>query len=310
MTRTSAKTRAHRGPTVKIIDPPPVGAVEVTLEEMIRRHLDDMQVRGLRTQSIYNRRRALARFTAWMGGPILYATPEQLHTWQVQRSREISLASRAAELSNVREFYRWCYRKHFLSADPTAELDLPRVPRRVPRPMPDEALAYAMSAALPHMAAMLGLAAFAGLRACEIARLDWSEVDLRGDPPMVCVVDGKGGRGRVVPLAVPMIELLDALPKRAGAVIPRGDGSAEPCAPHRISARVNDFLHGIGVEESLHQLRHRFATSTYRACRDLRAVQELLGHASPVTTAGYAAASGEVAEQAVEAASTLRPHRR
>jgi site-specific recombinase XerC len=56
-----------------------------------------------------------------------------------------------------------------------------------------------------------------------------------------------------------------------------------------VSQLANQHLHACGSAATLHQLRHWFGTETYRARRDLRVVQELLGHASPMSTAGYAA---------------------
>jgi len=270
-----------------------------SVDGVVRRHLDSLHLRGLRQQSIYNRSRALERLSKHLGGPILYATADDLHGWQADRAKVLSAASRAAELSNVREFYRWAIRDGFRDEDPTTRLHMPRVPRRMPRPLADKALAGALANARPDIAAILGLGAFAGLRACEIAWLDWSEVSLDEDPPMLRVADGKGGHGRMVPVSPALSELLDRLPTRRGSVISRPDGAAGGCLPHNISSRANNYLHSIGVADTLHQTRHRFATAAYRACQDLRAVQVLLGHASPVTTSLYAAHSTTATVDAV-----------
>lgn len=61
------------------------------------------------------------------------------------------------------------------------------------------------------------------------------------------------------------------------------------------------YLHGVGIEATMHQLRHWFATKTYRASKDIRVVQELLGHSSPTVTAVYAAFAPEDAVAAVRA---------
>lgn len=71
--------------------------------------------------------------------------------------------------------------------------------------------------------------------------------------------------------------------------------------PSRVSQLSNAHLHGCGIRETLHQLRHRFGTLTYQATRDLRLVQELMGHADPASTAGYAAHCPSAGVAAVEA---------
>lgn len=274
-------------------------------EGIVGRYLDHLRVRNLRRWTVYNRRCALARLGRWAGGPILYLTETDLRRWQQQRASEIQPEPLRTELSHARQFYRWCVRDGYLDVDPTARLDMPRVHRHLPRPIHDGVLAEAMAQADPAMLAILALAAFAGLRACEIADLDWSEVGSRDRSARLIVREGKGGNGRAVPMSSPLIAALDALPNRRGPVIPRADGRAGHNQAHTISHRANDYLHGIGIPDTLHSLRHRFGTVTYQSCRDIRAVQELLGHASPTTTAIYAAASGEVARSAVDAAGTL-----
>jgi integrase/recombinase XerC len=277
-----------------------------TVQGAVLGYLRHLEVRNCREQTIYNRRRALARLTAWANGrPLLTLTGDELAAWQDERTGQILASSRRAELSSVREFYRWALREGRIKKDPTARLFMPRAPRGMPRPVGERDLADALAVADPWMAAILGLAAFAGLRACEIARLDWSEVGFNDDPPSIRIVDGKGGRGRVVPLAPTLAELLLALPTRRGPVIRRVNGYAGHNTPNLISGITNRYLHSVGVRETLHQLRHRFATKTYRACQDIRAVQELLGHQSPTTTSIYAAASPGVALDAVLAASVI-----
>lgn len=274
-------------------------------EGAVRLHLRHMHVRGLTPQSIYNRSRALARLSKHVGGPILYLDEPTLRAWQDARSDQLDPASRRGELSNVREFYRWAVVEGLRDTDPTTRLPMPRAPRRHPRPMADAALARVMALADPATAAILGLGAFCGLRACEIARLDWSEVDLDAVAPSVHVTKGKGGHSRTVPMSPVIVGLLRALPERHGPVIRRLDGKASHVAAHGISSRANRFLHEHGVTDTLHQTRHRFVTAAYQSCQDLRACQELAGHANPSTTALYAAAASNVAHDAVMAAGEL-----
>lgn len=272
---------------------------------VVSRYLDHLRVRNLQPTTIYNRQQALRRLAKWAGGPILYLTEDDLLRWQIQRMREIQPEPVRTEMSHARQFYRWCQRERLREDDPTIRLELPRVARRVPRPMRDRQLAQALAAADPHTAAILALAAFAGLRAIEVARLSWSEVGVGDMSPQIRINHGKGGHARVVPMSKALEAILAALPSRRGPVIPRLDGLPGQCEAHRISSRANTYLHDMGIVETLHQCRHRFATTAYQSCQDIRAVQDLLGHASPTTTAIYAASASAVSRAAVEAAGTL-----
>ena len=136
---------------------------------------------------------------------------------------------------------------------------------------------------------MLVLAAYEGCRAVELARLDRADVLDTADPP-VLIVHGKGDKERLLPLAPAVLDELRryGMPKQ-GPVFPRRDGQVGHNTATRISNIVSEYLHDQHLPMTLHQCRHRFATDAYRASHDLRLVQELLGHANPATTAGYAA---------------------
>lgn len=262
-------------------------------------------MRNLRPWTVYGRERALIRLREWAGRPILTLDEPDLRRWQAERWARVQPEAMRTDMSHHRQFYRWAQREGYRNDDPTLRIELPRVGRRLPRPIADRLLADAIAAADEFMCGILGLAAFAGLRACEIAALMWADVTLDGVNPLVRVHEGKGGHARVVPMSLVLANHLRDLPARRGPVIPRLDGQPGPNRAHRISSRANDYLHSRGITETLHQCRHRFGTRTFWACRDIRAVQEMLGHGSPVTTALYTMASSEVARMAVEAAGTL-----
>ena len=119
---------------------------------------------------------------------------------------------------------------------------------------------------------------------------------------LVALEATKGRRERIIPLApFPAGELRSYGLPAVGPVIPRADGNAGANQPHRISQLANAWLHSLGIAATLHQLRHWFGTEAWRARRDLRVVQELLGHASPATSAGYMAWDMAEAVDVVEA---------
>lgn len=271
-------------------------------EGVVARYLDGLRVRNMRRWTIYGRERTLARLTKWAGGPILYLTDKDLERWQSDRSKRLQPESLRGETSIVRLFFEWAKDQGFRDDDPAYRLPLPRVARRLPRPIRDKHLADAMAAADPATLAILGLAAFAGLRAMEIAALDWRDVSVGDAVEEIRIQEGKGGHGRVVPLSEPLRAILLDLRTRRGPVITRLDGNPGPTLPQRVSWRANEYLHKMGISETLHQCRHRFATVAFWGCKDLRAVQDLLGHASPTTTAIYTLGSSTSARQAVDAA--------
>jgi integrase len=197
---------------------------------------------------------------------------------------------------------RWCRLRNegLRDDDPTARLIRPRLGRRTPRPISEADLHVAIDRAPDRYRPWLILAAYTGLRAMEIAQLRREDVMDRQNPPVLVVVNGKGSKDRVVPLSPLVIRTLYSvdLPAR-GRLFRTIDGRW--MTPANLSSIANRHLRDVGVEATLHQLRHRFATRLYAECGDLRVVQELLGHASPRTTAAYAAYSEAVAVAAVTA---------
>lgn len=235
----------------------------------------------------------LRRVEGHLGVPLLGASRVELEAWWDARLEEVSARSASIELANVRAWYQWAVTFEHRADDPTGRIRRPRYQRCLPRPIPEPDLVLALDHAPERVRPMLLLAAYAGLRACEIAGLRGEHLS----DEAVFVADGKGGRQRIVPMHPKVAAEL--VPARSGWVFPHLDGRAGPVRPHRVSHLCNGYLHAIGLPQTLHQLRHRFGTETYRACSDIRVVQELMGHADPATTAGYAAHSVARAAEAV-----------
>lgn len=153
--------------------------------------------------------------------------------------------------------------------------------------MPTNDLAVALDTAPDRVRPWLVLAAYAGLRACEISGLRACDLMWENEPPLLVVDQGKGGHARAVPMAPAVATELAGAP-RSGWLFPRRDGTPGPSPPHLVSRLANQHLHGLGIAHTLHTLRHWFATETLRINGgDLRQTQELLGHQSPVSTAIY-----------------------
>jgi integrase len=137
----------------------------------------------------------------------------------------------------------------------------------------------------------LVLAAWCGLRCKEIALLRRECLIEGASPPILMILPDatKGrGRGRAVPLcdfAIDELRAAAAEMARAGFLWRRPDG--RPYTPGQVSHLIACALRELDVIATAHMARHWFGTECYRAKRDLRGVQELMGHADPATTALY-----------------------
>ena len=235
-------------------------------------------------------------------------TPDQLAAWLAQPdwSPQTRKSARAALVG----FYRWATLTGRLDTSPADALLPVLVPRR-PVTVPDDQLIdAALAVASQRDRLMILLGSRAGLRRAEIAGLAWDDIT---DTALV-VRAGKGGHARVVPLSTQLRHELDAerCRRRRGElgtgwryqvdpgsrwVFPAQRGG--PMSPDTVGAIITRALNTV---ETSHGLRRRFATRAYRGTRDIRAVQELLGHASVATTQRYVATGRDDLVAAVDAA--------
>jgi integrase/recombinase XerC len=216
----------------------------------------------------------------------------------------LSNRSLARHLSTLRSFFRWACREEHIEKNPARGLPSPRVPKTLPRAMtlPDtERLLGADEEGLvpERERALFEFLYATGLRVSEAAGLDLEDVDFAS---RLVRVTGKGSRERIVPFGEAAGEALrEYLPSRAALRRRAGDdeaGTGEPLfvnvrggrlTPRSMARLLKRRLRAAGLpaEISPHALRHTFATHLLEAGADLRAIQELLGHASLSTTQKY-----------------------
>lgn len=263
-----------------------------TSNDAVRAHLDHLRNRGLAPIYIDQRRRALRQLSRATGSGVLELSADDLDRWQTDHLHTRTTGrSRNNLITHAREFYRWAHAQEMTPDDRGRRLVRAKVSRLVPRPIGEASLQVALDMAPDRVRPMLLLAAYEGLRACEIARLRREDVRDH-DSPETIVVLGKGSKERVVPVSQRVLMALHAhgMPNR-GPIFTMWTNqgpTSRPITPHRVSATCNAYLQEINAGATLHQLRHRFATQALRMSGgDLRMVQELLGHAGPDTTAIY-----------------------
>lgn len=231
--------------------------------------------------------------------------------------RGLAKRSIARQLSAVRSFYRWMHRDERVEINPARAVGSPRLPRTLPayldKHQAETLLQHATTRAQSlefsdvRNLAMLELFYSSGLRLSELRGIDLADLDLVSQQVKV---RGKGRKERIVPLGDHAQRALrNYLVKRDALLQQLGGTKAGRLARgavflsergSRISARAVQHAMvklldavGEGADLTTHSLRHTFATHLVDAGADLRAVQELLGHASISTTQIYTHTSVE-----------------
>ena len=227
----------------------------------------------------------------------------QLTAWLHGLSdQQLSSASQARKLSAVRMLFRHLVREQIRGDDPTALLAAPKLRRKLPHTLSPAAMGKLLAATAGGDAytlrdrALLELLYSSGLRATEISQLALQQVDLVHG----CVrVFGKGSKERVVPLGAQASAAIAAYltAGRPRLVKPRTGSDlfiserGQAISRKTLWVIVKKYAQRAGLPATVkpHLLRHSFATHLLGGGADLRAIQEMLGHASIGTTQIYTA---------------------
>lgn len=253
-----------------------------------------MRASGQTPATVEIRTYQVARVGRELGGHPAAVTPADLVAWL--GAQEWSPNTRRAYRGALRAFYAWAVAAGHVERSPAAALPAVKVPRAVPHPTPESGYRWALRVADRPVRLAIVLAGAYGLRRGEVARARREDVveDLAG---WSLLVVGKGGHERSVPLLDEVARLI--LSRPAGWLFPSPRRPGRHLTPAHLAKLVSAEL---PAGYTMHSLRHRCATVAYGATGDLRAVQELLGHAKPETTAIYTAVPGAAIRAAVEAA--------
>ncbi|MBS7598468.1 MULTISPECIES: tyrosine recombinase XerC [Pseudomonas] len=207
-----------------------------------------------------------------------------------------SSRSLARLLSAVRGFYRYLNREGHCSHDPANGLSAPKGERRLPKTLDTDRALQLLEGAVEDEflarrdQAMLELFYSSGLRLSELTNLNLDQLDL---PDGLVQVHGKGSKTRVLPVGRKAREALEQwLPLRAGSGPQDGavfvSQQGRRLGPRAIQLRVQAAgARELGQNLHPHMLRHSFASHLLESSQDLRAVQEMLGHADIATTQIY-----------------------
>ena len=287
-------------------------AISPALRDALARWLDHLTaVRGFsaNTRKAYNT--DVAGFLGFQalhqgGGQAIAAvigmSQGDLRAWMAaERGKDVSARSLARKLSAVKGFIGWLAEADASDATTILQARSPKFRRKLPRPLSEDAAAQIIDQVGDQGAsdwisardmAVLTLLYGCGLRISEALGLTGADAPL----PEVLRITGKGGKERLVPVlpaareAVARYAALCPHPLTRSAPLFRG-ARGGPLNPRLIALVMEKARNQMGLPATAtpHALRHSFATHLLSAGGDLRAIQELLGHASLSTTQAYTA---------------------
>ncbi|MCG8434314.1 MAG: tyrosine recombinase XerC [Gammaproteobacteria bacterium] len=212
--------------------------------------------------------------------------------------RGLSARSLQRALSSARTFFNYLMREHALRVNPANDVSAPKAKKRLPSTLDADHVGRLLliegdEPETLRDRAIMEVLYSSGLRLAELINLDIHDVDL--NDALVEIIGGKGKKDRKLPVGRYAVDALRAWLKARGELA-RPDTRAlfvgkngERISPRTVQHRLNFWAkkQGIGREIHPHMLRHSFASHILESSGDLRAVQEMLGHADISTTQIY-----------------------
>jgi len=283
------------------------------LPALIRDFLEWLRVRNYSEATVRSRLGALQRFCAWCAErgvlqarevtkPILERYQRALFHYRRPSGAPLSFRSQAVHMTGVRTFFRYLSRTNQILSNPAADLELPRVERRLPRAIlsaaeadqvlnvPDVKDAFGL-----RDRAILEVLYCCGLRRKELVQL--SLFDLDRERQTLLVRQGKGKKDRMLPIGERALAWVEKYlcEVRPGLVLEPDPGFlfltmyGTALSAAWLTDRVRGYVEasGVGKLGACHLFRHTMATLMLEGGADIRFIQEMLGHADPKTTQVY-----------------------
>jgi integrase/recombinase XerD len=301
--------RGARRPKPIVGDPSDPHGMAVSLESF----LDWLRTKGYSDRTVGNRAEYITAFLLWceergitkpveVTRPILERYQKWLYYYRKENGQPLSFRSQYSRLSPLRAFFRYLAKQSLLLYNPAAELELPKLERRLPKHVLSEAEAETVinqadvrSALGVRDRAMLETLYSTGMRRSELIGLKLYDLD--ADRGTIMVRQGKGKKDRMIPIgerAVLWIEkyLADVRPT---LVVGQDEGIifltnlGETFTPNRLSKLVREYVDAaeLGKTGACHLFRHTMATLMLEHGADIRFIQAMLGHAELSTTQIY-----------------------
>ncbi len=270
------------------------------VEENASRHTVRNYVSDLRQLHAFMRERRLALDDAGSEVQLDRVDQTAVRAYLAALLRHHRRSSVGRKLSAAKGFFRYLLRRGVIARDPTAGIVTPKKEQQLPVHLTVDDMFRLLEAPPDTPAglrdrALLEVMYSCGLRVSELVGLDWADVDAALE---LVRVRGKGGKERLVPIGRKALVALVAYRERLADLCPRRLRDEQAVFLNRLGSRLTTrsvarmveqyvLASGLATKASPHALRHSFATHLLNAGADLRAIQELLGHASLSTTQKY-----------------------
>lgn len=247
------------------------------MADLIETYAERLRARGRSHETIYSRTRCLRHADALLPHGLAEACGDEIVAYLATKK---ALWTKNTYYYALKGFYATMAKAKGVY-DPMETVDAPQGGDSEPDPVTDDELAIALRYApdRPWRRAVI-LAAYAGLRCCELVKLEGTDVTRE----RVHVKIGKGGKGRFIPTHPLVWELREEV----------GDGHfitnrfGRPMKPNGLSCNQREIWERIGLKDvHLHRFRHWFATALVEQDVGIDVVSQLMGHASVSTTMGY-----------------------
>ncbi len=233
--------------------------------------------------------------------------PRQLRAfWAGRRSSGLSAQSMRRGQSAMRGLFKYAQRRKFISHNPMASMESPRAARPLPGALSQDDINHLLNS--PDTTTLSGLRDRAileilygsGLRVSEAVSLTQNSIDFSNG---IVRITGKGNKDRVVPVTEASSQIILDYINQRNALKPQWKGqqtiflnpSGKPLTVRSIARIIEKYARQLAMMKNItpHQFRHSFATHLLNNGADIRAVQEMLGHASLSTTQIYTRISKE-----------------
>lgn len=277
-------------------------------------HLEWLAIRNYSAITVRNRESYINRFILWAEERSL-SRPDQVTKQILERyqrwlynyrdpktGKKLSFRSQHARLLPLRAFFKWLCQRDLLPANPAADLDLPKLEKRLPKHIlnaREAELVLAQADVLTPMGlrdrAMMEVLYSTGIRRMELCGLKLYDLD--AERMLVFVRLGKGKKDRMVPIGERALAWTNKYLEEArpGLACAKSDESlfltslGEAFTPNRFTQMVRGYVKAadLGKTGSCHLFRHACATHMHENGADIRMIQAMLGHAKLETTEIY-----------------------